>query len=51
MNQAKSAYSSLVTQRAAMENNAEFTDEDRSEVDSLLSTLNVLAKELITPEA
>lgn len=43
MEQAKSTFTSIATQRMAMENNPEFTAEDISEVDAILSNLNTLA--------
>ena len=50
MNQAKSTFSSIATQRAAMETNTDYTQEDKDEVDSMLLELNTLAKTLIAPE-
>lgn len=47
MNQAKSTYTSIYTQRLAMENNPEYSEEDLAEVNNLLVELNKLAKTLI----
>ena len=43
MEQAKSAFSSITTQRAAMVDNPEYTEEDIAEVDTILTELNTLA--------
>jgi hypothetical protein len=47
MNQAKATFSSIATQRIAMENNPEFTQEDKDEVDALIATLRTMAASLI----
>lgn len=49
MNQAKSTFSSIASQRVAMEKNTDYTQEDKDEVDAMLLNLNTLAKELIAP--
>ena len=49
MNQAKSTYSSIATQRLAMQSNPDYTPEDIAEVDALLDALNALALTLIAP--
>lgn len=43
MEQSKSASSSIATQRAAMVDNSEYTEEDIAEVDTILTELNTLA--------
>jgi hypothetical protein len=50
MNNAKSTFTSIVNQRLAMENNPEFTQEDKDEVDAMLNKINELAKTLIATE-
>lgn len=50
MNQAKSTFSSIATQRVAMETNTDYTQEDKDAIDAMLANLNTLAKTLITPE-
>jgi hypothetical protein len=49
MNQAKSTFSSIATQRVAMETNSDYTPEDIAEVDAMLLALNGIAKTLIAP--
>lgn len=43
----KSTYTSIYTQRVAMGNNPEYSEDDLAEVDNLLVELNKLAKTLI----
>jgi len=50
MNQAKSTFTSIYTQKVAMETNPEYTPEDIAEVDAMLTKINELAKTLIAPE-
>lgn len=47
MNQAKTTYTSIYSQKLAMGNNSEYSEEDLAEVDNLLVELNKLAKTLI----
>lgn len=49
MSSAKSTYNSIANQRVAMERNADYSDEDRAEVDAMLDKLNAIAKTLIAP--
>jgi len=46
MEQAKSTFTSIATQRAAMVDNPEYTPEDISEVDAILVELNTMAVSL-----
>ena len=43
MSQAKSLYTSIATQRAAMLDNPDYTAEDIAEVDAMLTELNAMA--------
>lgn len=43
MEQAKQTYTSIATQRLAMVDNPEYSPEDISEVDAMLTNLNTLA--------
>ena len=43
MEQAKSTFTSIATQRTAMVDNADYTPEDIAEVDAMLTELNTLA--------
>ena len=57
MQNAKTSFTSIATQRAAMLDNVEYTPEDIAEVDAMLVELNTMAVSLtvsqpiITPEA
>ena len=44
--QAKSAFTSIATQRLAMVDNPDYTAEDIAEVDAMLTELNVMAVSL-----
>lgn len=46
MSQAKSAYTSIATQRTAMVDNPDYTTEDIAEVDTILTELNLMAVSL-----
>lgn len=46
MQQAKTSFTSIATQRAAMVNNPDYTPEDIAEVDNILTKLNTLAVSL-----
>ena len=46
MVQAKSAFTSIATQRSAMVDNPDYTSEDIAEVDIILTELNALAVSL-----
>ena len=46
MQQAKTSFTSIATQRAAMVNNPDYTPEDIAEVDNILTELNTLAVSL-----
>lgn len=46
MNQSKSLFTSIATQRAAMVDNTDYTAEDIAEVDAILVELNTLAVSL-----
>lgn len=46
MQTAKSTFTSIATQRAAMGWNAEYTPEDIAEVDAMLTELNLMAVSL-----
>lgn len=46
MQSAKSAFTSIATQRTAMVNNPDYTPEDIAEVDNILTELNTLAESL-----
>lgn len=46
MEQAKSLYTSIATQRMAMVDNPDYTPEDVSEVDAMLTELNTMAVSL-----
>lgn len=43
MQSAKTAFTSIATQRAAMVDNPDYTPEDIAEVDSMLAELNTMA--------
>ena len=49
MQQAKSTYTSIATQRASMVDNPEYTPDDIAEVDAMLTELNTMAVSLTAP--